>query len=179
MIAAFASLQDQGAYGLASNYGGLIARIIFQPIEETSRNLFAKLCAPTSLASAPDAADSEARATNEKQSNNLTRAQQTLHTLLHAYLLLTLLITSLAPPIAPTLLHLIAGRAWSTTTAGSTLAAYTYYIPLLALNGVSEAFVAAVADAKELRGQSVAMAGFFVIYAGSVWIFLGALGVGK
>lgn len=45
LIATLASLQDQGAYALSSNYGGLIARMLFQPIEEASRNLFAKLCA--------------------------------------------------------------------------------------------------------------------------------------
>ena len=33
LITSLASLADQGAYALASNYGGLIARMLFQPIE--------------------------------------------------------------------------------------------------------------------------------------------------
>jgi hypothetical protein len=47
LITSLASLADQGAFALASNYGGLIARMLFQPIEESSRNMFAKLCANT------------------------------------------------------------------------------------------------------------------------------------
>ncbi|EKG21002.1 RFT1 domain-containing protein [Macrophomina phaseolina MS6] len=46
LITSLTTLRDQGAYALASNYGGLIARMLFQPIEESSRNLFSKLCSP-------------------------------------------------------------------------------------------------------------------------------------
>ncbi|KAG8532514.1 uncharacterized protein KY384_002391 [Bacidia gigantensis] len=43
LIATLTTLESQGAYALASNYGGLLARILFQPIEESSRTLFARL----------------------------------------------------------------------------------------------------------------------------------------
>ena len=43
LIAALAPLPAQGAYALASNYGGLLARMLFQPIEESSRSLFGHL----------------------------------------------------------------------------------------------------------------------------------------
>ncbi|KAL9037760.1 MAG: hypothetical protein Q9214_005556, partial [Letrouitia sp. 1 TL-2023] len=43
LIAALTSLESQGAYTLAANYGGLLARTIFQPIEESSRSLFGRL----------------------------------------------------------------------------------------------------------------------------------------
>ena len=48
LIATLTSLSDQGAYALASNYGGLIARMLFQPIEETSRLFFSNSTVPVS-----------------------------------------------------------------------------------------------------------------------------------
>ncbi|KAF7353695.1 hypothetical protein MVEN_01054400 [Mycena venus] len=42
----YSPLRDQGGYALAVNYGSLIARIVFQPIEETSRIRFSKMLAP-------------------------------------------------------------------------------------------------------------------------------------
>ncbi|EPE34468.1 hypothetical protein GLAREA_10162 [Glarea lozoyensis ATCC 20868] len=40
LIAALATPAVQGTYALANNYGGLLARLIFQPIEESSQNFF-------------------------------------------------------------------------------------------------------------------------------------------
>ncbi|KAF8645628.1 hypothetical protein AX16_007710 [Volvariella volvacea WC 439] len=43
----FSPLQDQGGYAIAVNYGSLVARIIFQPIEESLRVFYSKtLSAP-------------------------------------------------------------------------------------------------------------------------------------
>ncbi len=39
-VAKYATLEDQGGYALASNYGSLVARILFQPVEETARIVF-------------------------------------------------------------------------------------------------------------------------------------------
>ncbi|EEB87561.1 hypothetical protein MPER_15048, partial [Moniliophthora perniciosa FA553] len=38
----FNPLEDQGGYAVAVNYGSLIARIVFQPIEETLRLYFSR-----------------------------------------------------------------------------------------------------------------------------------------
>ena len=46
LVALLTTLSSQGAYALASNYGGLLPRILFQPIEESSRSLFARLLLP-------------------------------------------------------------------------------------------------------------------------------------
>ncbi|KAH9172072.1 Rft protein-domain-containing protein [Lactarius sanguifluus] len=47
-------LADQGSYATASNYGSLAVRVVFQPIEETSRIFFSK-----SLSSSPSSSSSE------------------------------------------------------------------------------------------------------------------------
>ncbi|KAF2878154.1 Rft protein-domain-containing protein [Massariosphaeria phaeospora] len=169
LITALASLSDQGAYALAANYGGLIARMLFQPIEESSRNLFAKLCAdnPNPTPSPEDQ--------DRKQKQNLAQASKILTTVLHLYALISLFAITLGPPLAPLLLSLVAGKSWSATSASAVLATYCYYIPFLALNGVTEAFVAAVATTADLHRQSLAMGLFFAVFAGSVWVFIGQL----
>ena len=156
LIAILAPLSAQGSYALASNYGSLLARVLFQPLEESSRPLFARLLPPHT-----DPA-------NEKSQNLKEGTQQAssyLARLLHAYLLLSLFALSLGPPLSRPLLHLLAGSSWSNTEAPAVLAAYCYYIPMLALNGVLEAYVAAVATPAQLRIQSLWMVAFSALFA--------------
>lgn len=165
LIASLASLRDQGAYALASNYGGLIARMLFQPIEESSRNLFAKLCAsnPPSNKPSPD---------------GIRQAREILSDILKLYNLISLAACALGPTIAPLLLKVVAGSKWAETGAGDVLATYCYYIPLLALNGVTEAFAAAVATNTQLHKQSLYMGAFFAGFAGAAYLFLRVLELG-
>jgi hypothetical protein len=176
LITSLASLADQGAYALASNYGGLIARMLFQPIEESSRNMFAKLCANTETATAKQEAKDSDKLAEEKQ--NLAQASRVMTTILHMYAIISLFAVTLGPTLAPLLLGIVAGKKWSATSAADVLSTYCYYIPFLAINGVTEAFVAAVATNKELYAQSKAMGVFFAIFAGSAWFFISQLKLG-
>lgn len=169
LIATFASLPSQGAYALASNYGGLLARIILQPIEESSRSLFGRL-----PASQP--------ASKPKDSAILSQAKTHLTTLLRLYLLLSIFATCLGPPLAPLLLRLVAGSRWTHTEAPGVLAAYCYYIPLLAINGILEAFVSVVATDPQITRQTVWKVAFFAAFAGTGFLVLrvfelGAMGL--
>lgn len=164
LIAALTSLQSQGAYALASNYGGLIARILFQPIEESSRSLFARLLSPSSPPST-NPTPTKIQNDNESTDPSLTQATSYLHVLLHLYTLLSLLALSLGPTLAPLALRTIAGPRWSHTEAPLVLSTYCYYIPLLAINGILEAFVSATATPKQLREQSAWMVGFSACFA--------------
>lgn len=187
----------QGVYALANNYGSLAARLVFQPVEESSRNYFSRLL------SAGDVAEDEKKAVVDSSSDNLnenkksdgmkarddkndskqssaalTTASTTLTRLLRIYTLLTLPLLALGPPAAPLLLTLVAGSHWTAAGAGAALAAYIYYIPLLALNGLLEAFVASVASERDVVAQSAWMAGFFAAFAGCAWVSLGVWGMG-
>lgn len=176
LITSYTSLADQGAYALASNYGGLIARMLFQPIEESSRNMFAKLCA--SPESALDTKKSDGGQQPQEQKRNLAQASKVLTIILRLYSIISLFAITLGPTLAPLLLSVVAGKKWSATNASDVLATYCYYIPFLAINGVTEGFVAAVATNKELYVQSISMGFFFAAFAGSAWFFLGQLQLG-
>jgi oligosaccharide translocation protein RFT1 len=167
LIAALASLEDQGAYALASNYGGLIARMLFQPIEESSRNLFAKLCAPIK--------DGKQ---DKNQKAGIGEARALLQNILKLYGIITLITCSIGPTLAPILLRIVAGSKWADTGASAVLVVYCYYIPLLAINGVTEAFVAAVASNATLHTQSAFMGIFFAIFASATYLFLGTMQLG-
>jgi oligosaccharide translocation protein RFT1 len=167
LIAALASLSDQGAYALASNYGGLIARMLFQPIEESSRNLFAKLCAPV-----------QDGKNGQNSKPNIREARILLQNVLRLYGIITLVACSIGPTLAPTLLRLVAGEKWADTGASAVLVVYCYYIPLLAVNGVTEAFVAAVASNSTLHSQSAFMGVCFAVFASVTYLFLNTLQLG-
>lgn len=166
LIARLSTLGEQGAYALASNYGGLIARMLFQPIEESSRNLFAKLCS-----SSPEPK-------NDAHKDDISRAKSIVKDILRFYSILAAVAWVVGPTLAPLLLELLVGSKWSDTSAGEVLATYCYYIPLLAVNGVTEAFVAAVASSAELQCQSLYMAAYFVGFASAAYLFLGVLKAG-
>ena len=164
LIATMASLQDQGSYALASNYGGLVARMLFQPIEESSRNAFGHLLSPD--------------ASGKPSAHGVRSAGVYLHTTLRFYALLSILAATLGPTIAPLLLRVVAGSRWSSTGAGEVLATYCYLIPLLALNGITEAFISSVASSTELQTQSAWMLAFSVGFASAGYLFLRVLGWG-
>ena len=166
LIAALTSLESQGAYTLAANYGGLVARILFQPIEESSRSLFGRLLPQTR----PSSRQSTTTTTSPPGSYDSTPLKQAiayLRILLRFYTLLSILAITLGPTLSPLLLRLIAGTRWSNTEAPAVLSAYCYYIPLLAINGILEAFVSAVATPAQLRVQSAWMIAFSAAFAGT------------
>lgn len=158
ILAALSSLEDQGIYSLASNYGGLVARIIFQPVEESSRTLFASLLNPGEV-SVPDP-------------HSVNVAKTHLVDISRAYGLLSIIIFPLAPSLVPRLLHLLGGRRWTSIQVDRLLVVYCYYIPFLAFNGITEAFVSSAASPLELRKQTGWMGAFSASFILAAYIFL-------
>lgn len=179
----------QGVYALANNYGGLLARLVFQPVEESSRSYFSRLLADsTATSSSPSTspATTPSPKTSSPPAAALFQASTSLLTLLKSYLLFALPLLVFGPPASSPLLTLIAGTRWtgpssSTSSADSapaTLALYMYYIPLLALNGILEAFVSSVASEKQVHRQSMYMTVFSLVFAGTGYLTLKVWGLG-
>lgn len=164
ILASMASLKDQGIYSLVSNYGGLIARILFQPVEESSRNLFSLLLGPN-----------EAKIQDIR---SLDTAKSHLIEVLRAYGVLSVLIFPVGPLLAPHILHILGGHRWTSSEVDSLLSLYCYYIPLLAFNGITEAFVSSAARPAELRVHAGWMGVFSGCFALTAYMFLRVCGLG-
>lgn len=163
LISGLASLAVQGTYALASNYGGLIARLILQPLEEINRNLFGRLL------SSGDRSSSKER---------VMEARKLLLILLRSYILLSIYVVSVGPTIAPLLLKIVAPAKFSENDAGNVLATFCYYIPCLAVNGLTEAFVSSAATKSEVDNQTRWMLAFSAGFVGAAFVFLKVLALG-
>lgn len=158
ILAAMSSLEDQGIYSLASNYGGLVARIIFQPIEESSRTLFSSLL--------------NSRGAATPNPSNVNIAKTHLVDILRVYGLFSIIVFPLAPSLMPQILHLLGGGRWNSLQVDHLLMLYCYYIPFLAFNGITEAFVSSAASRLELRKQTKWMGAFSASFVLAAYIFL-------
>ncbi|KAI1389261.1 Rft-1-domain-containing protein [Hypoxylon trugodes] len=163
LVSILSDPRSQGIYALANNYGSLLARLVFQPIEESSRNYFSKLL-------------SSAKGSPEKQA--IAKARSDLQALLKFYVLLSVVVVTLGPYGAPLLVQIVAGPKWSASGAGAVLARYCLYIPLLAINGVAEAFVSSVATESEVHRQSLWMGAFSLAFGIAGFVSLRVLDLG-
>lgn len=188
----------QGVYALANNYGGLVARLVFQPVEESSRSYFSRLLSSSSASvngsttttntTPPQPINDEKPHGQDKADKKpppssvsgpsataLKQASENLTSLLRFYVFISLPLLALGPTAAPLVLSIVAGPQWTSSGAGTALAAYVYYIPLLAINGLTEAFVASVATEAQVHRQSAWMTGFSVVFAAAGWVFMRVL----
>ncbi|EEP80841.1 predicted protein [Uncinocarpus reesii 1704] len=165
ILAALSSLEDQGLYALASNYGGLVARLVFQPIEESSRISFGRWL-------------SEETPCISKQ-NGVNFAKSYLQNILHAYSLLTITLWTVGPLFLPAALKVLLNSRWAASNIEEVLLAYCYYIPFLAFNGITEAFVSSAASNSQLRIQATWMGACSVGFAFAAYFLLkvAALGI--
>jgi oligosaccharide translocation protein RFT1 len=179
MVSILSTPNEQGIYALANNYGGLAARLVFQPVEETSRSYFSRLLAPQGPDSRIlDKDNSQAPSTTPASKAAASKAASDLATVIRCYVALSIPLTAIGPTAAPLVLFLIAGPRWALSGAGACLSAYVWYIPVMALNGVLEAFVASVATQAQIYTQSLWMGAFSVIFATMGVLFLRVLGWG-
>ncbi|KAG8894470.1 Oligosaccharide translocation protein rft1, partial [Tulasnella sp. 417] len=145
-VSMISTLEDQGAYAIASNYGSLAARIVFQPIEESSRVFFSK-----ALASEDTQKDKQV----SKKKSAITSAHTALSLLLLFNVHLTLLLVTFAPPYLPTVLKLLLPPRYLLTSAPQILALYpTILLPTMAFNGTLEAFLASTSTPSAMQAHA-------------------------
>lgn len=189
LVSILSTSQAQGVYALANNYGGLLARLVLQPIEESSRSYWSRLLSTTQQQHQSDQSATATTVTSEEKQDHdiqksanpqpsqiaLAQASENLSTLLQGYSLASLPLLAFGPVAAPLLLSIVAGPQWTASGAGDALAVYIYYIPLLAINGLTEAFVASVATEAQVHRQSVWMMGFSLVFAAAGYVFMRVL----
>ncbi|RPD55696.1 Rft-1-domain-containing protein [Lentinus tigrinus ALCF2SS1-6] len=172
LVSRLSPLADQGGYAVAANYGSLVARIVFQPIEETARVFFSKTLASSSSSASED------KSPTSQTKEALQTASTVLLTLLLAFTHLLLLLITFAPPFLPLALSLALPRKYLATSAPAILGVYIYYIPAMAYNGVLEAFFASAASPADLRAQARWMLVFSAAFVAGAAALARGLGLG-
>ncbi|GAA6051397.1 hypothetical protein JCM3770_000498 [Rhodotorula araucariae] len=182
-VGKFGTSADMGGYAVALNYGSLLARVVFQPLEESSRLYFSSLSTPDALvAEANDrTAKDDMRTIHVAERpvystldtppslTALSAVTSYLRLLLLLYSHLTLIFVLFAPAYTTPLLHLLLGARWSSTSAAPLLRAYALSLPFLAFNGLTEAFFQSVAPPRWLARGSAWMAACAAAFAATVW----------
>ena len=167
LILSWASpLQDQGGYAIAVNYGALVlevsryvciyyfsgslvARIVFQPIEEILRVYFSKTLSPPK-----DITETSITHKEDTVRTSLQQAANALVSLLAIQSSLAVILVTFGSAYISIVLHILLPPRYLYTSAPSVLEAWIWYIPVLAVNGGLEAFVSSVAMPKDLNRQS-------------------------
>ncbi|KAM6481731.1 Rft protein-domain-containing protein [Trichoderma sp. SZMC 28011] len=170
LISLFSTPEVQGVYALANNYGSLLARLLFQPVEESSRSYFSRLLSSPSSSNSGEA--------SSQPSSTVKEAKRNLHTILRLYILLSSIIVSIGPFAAPALLSIVVGSRWAGSGAGQVLGTYCFYIPFMGLNGITEAFVASVATEAQVHRQSFWMGIFSAVFAASAFLLMSVFPLG-
>lgn len=156
------TVEEQGVYSVVANYGSMVARLLFQPIEEYTRLLFTRLLV----------LDSD---------DNISNAYYFLQNLSIFYWNLVTLILLAGYTNASFLLRIMLGGSvskWETTDIFQVFPQYVAYIPLLAFNGIFEAFFSSIATSSDIKRFSYFMTFLSVVVLASLYVFIHNLKLG-
>ena len=148
---------DQGIFSVANNYASLIVRVLFLPLEDSARVVFSKMSNTNSVT---------ARATRQSR-----QAEQMSITVLLQLLRVVALVGIVFPLFGPSHVEVVVWYAFGSKWRGSnaieqTLVAFCFYIFILGLNGISEAFVnVAASRGAGFAGMNFGLVVSFGIYA--------------
>nr|XP_048277120.1 protein RFT1 homolog isoform X1 [Myodes glareolus] len=135
---------DQGVYDIVNNLGSLVARLIFQPVEESFYIFFAKVL------------EREKDATHQKQ-EDVAVAAAVLEALLKLALLTGLTITVFGFAYSQLALDIYGGAMLSSGSGPVLMRSYCLYVLLLAINGVTECFTFAAMSKEEVDRYNFTM----------------------
>lgn len=130
-LTVFTTAENQGLYALASNYGSIMARLIFLPLEEAG-----KLCFTHFIANI------------DRSPDQLKSLYEKMQALLRAAAFCGSIIALFGPFYIPSLLSCLLKSQWVDNRLDLLLSVYCVYVFALSVNGVSEAFVHSCAPAQ-------------------------------
>ena len=184
VLTTLAGSYDQGVYAMASSYGGMASRLLLQPLEENARLLFSRQNSTLMLSSEAKvgAAERKDAAKVRQIDSSIKRSLDALNlmyvSVLRLVLYVGLLFACVASNYTSVLLRILAGRTWGgNPDASQSLSAFCVYTALLALNGMSEAFVYGVAaQGRDVGEIGLVHATVGVAFAATAPALVGQLG---
>lgn len=146
------SLKNQGVYDIISNLSSLPARLIFRPIELAFFTLFSQLITR-----------------NQKlEPSNFERVQRSLLFMIRVMIILGLVIFIFGHNYVY-LISFYGGGKLDSINAFYLMKWQLIYIPLIALNGITECFTSAALGSKAVLQQTYYLVIFSIIYLGSIY----------
>ncbi|RCK62941.1 Oligosaccharide translocation protein RFT1 [Candida viswanathii] len=140
LISYLCTIEEQGVYAVIANYGSMVARLLFQPLEESTRLMFTKLLNGAG-----------------NDNSKYTQSYRYLKLISVFYFNLSLLILFAGVTNGSFLLKiLMGGKAsnWADTNIFEVFPQYVVYIPFLAFNGILEALFSCMATTSDLQSFS-------------------------
>lgn len=150
---------ERGMYRLVSDLGSLIARLLFQPLEEIVRNYFSK------------------ELTGKLTKKALTTTKTLLVLLLKFHFLLGSFFVFFAPFYTKLLLKTLYNSEKATDEAALVLGVYCLYIPFMGINGITEAFLQGVGDPKIIQKQSLYLIVFWIMFTCTFYVSYPIFGI--
>ncbi|KNE57454.1 hypothetical protein AMAG_03165 [Allomyces macrogynus ATCC 38327] len=174
VLSLFFTPYHQGVYAIVFNYGSTVARLVFWPIEEAARVMFSNLGATQPQAS--------------RKIISLTVKFNIFLGLLfiaigthYTDVFVAILVGSKwsSGAGAPSAVELAAASILGSNPTSSALAAYCWYIPIMGINGITEAFVASTASPDQLNWQNLWLVVCTALMGAASYLFfpLGATGL--
>jgi len=157
----YQSLFNQGTYSVVTNFGSLVARFLFQPVEEICFSMFSKLLG---------------RVTQEHSQKDVSDAADILWLLTRLMMFIGLSFVTFGPNYSDLLLYLLYGTKFAGTDTNTVLAWYCLYVGVMGINGITEAFVHAVATQPQLAKINWVLFVFAVLYLVVAKILIAAMG---
>lgn len=138
------SFGEQGVYDIVNNLGSMVPRFFFFPIEESFYIFFAKVL-------------ERGRDVKSQKQEDIAIAAEVLECLLKLVLVVGLIISAFGYAYSHLALDIYGGSLLSSGAGPSLLRCYSFYVLLLAVNGVTECFVFAAMSQKEVDKYNLVM----------------------
>lgn len=154
------TVSQQGVYSLISNYGSLLARLLFQPIEETLRVSMTKIIS--------------------SKNADLKQSYEFMSTMTVFYTNLCVLVLLGGYTNGSFMLRCVLGNSanWLGSDIYSMFPFYILYIPFMAFNGIFEAFLSSASTHKGIGRFSVFMSILSIIVLTILYVLIGKLHMG-
>ncbi len=173
------SSEEQGVFAVASNYGSLAARLLLAPIEESARVAFSKYHI-VEMKEKSGVGSKEKKKKKKKTDQNTNSTLQPMMSFFVQLVHIVLLIGSVMVifgsnyvQVAVDIMFPAHKSPWNSAEVVNALVAYCFYIFILSLNGISEAFVYAVAPPSDFTGINI------TLIAGLIACILGNMAMGS
>ncbi|OQV23552.1 Protein RFT1-like protein [Hypsibius exemplaris] len=159
---------EQGIYDVINNLGSLVARLLFQQVEENAYVLFSKVLPRERDQSSPT-----------KKNDSEAFGAKMLEVYLKTITAFSIIIVIFGYSYSDILLQIYGGQVLTTGDAPALMRAFWVYVLFLAVNGVTEAFVFSAMSKAEVDSYNRKLVGFSLSFLVSSWGFvkwLGAVG---